>query len=484
MGVKRSALLLWVGLLLIAGSAALIGAVHTKIYGHDIFVLLDNGWRVLNGQRPHVDYDSPFGPVGFLIAALGLALSGGSVNGIGIGSALFSLAVGVWCYFAARHRLTPALLTVTCLFLTALVAAPYPLGLTPFDSSHAMVYNRYGYALLGLVLIGGGVSTGIALALALFLKASYFAAGLGLVLVSFFFKPFGRTAALRMVLGFSFVSLLLLWYLHFDVPAITRDLSMAAGARAASFGPSIIFAKTVPLASTLLAIVLFGWVVSGHIRLPLIGALVFGADILLLASNSQSAGLPLVAITAILFLNELRPAPAAVIAFGAILFVPQFASDLTGLAYGAYRMTRSAEVTRFTAPRLQPLMLFESNSDPESNGREFTTYVNDGVALLQREASPRDKVLTMDMTNPFPYALGWQPPRGGIASATFNVTLSEEHHPSAQEYFGDADIVMVPKQPAHEISLWDAFFRLYSPELTQRYSLRVESERWRLWRKK
>ena len=64
----------------------------------------------------------------------------------------------------------------------------------------AMIYNRYGYALLVLVLMEcfqrpdttisrseewlGGLSTGAAIGLALFLKASYFLAGMGFVVVS------------------------------------------------------------------------------------------------------------------------------------------------------------------------------------------------------------------------------------------------------------------------------------------------------------
>ena len=36
------------------------------------------------------------------------------------------------------------------LYLALLVTAPYALGTWPTWSSHAMVYNRYGYALLGL----------------------------------------------------------------------------------------------------------------------------------------------------------------------------------------------------------------------------------------------------------------------------------------------------------------------------------------------
>src|ERR1700693_6351930 len=64
------------GLLTICGAAALTGAVPTKVFGHDIFFQLDNGWRVINGQRPHLDYYSPWGPVTFLVTAMGLTISG------------------------------------------------------------------------------------------------------------------------------------------------------------------------------------------------------------------------------------------------------------------------------------------------------------------------------------------------------------------------------------------------------------------------
>ncbi len=53
------------------------------MFGHDIFFLLDNGWRVINGQRVHLDYYSPWGPVTFLITAAGPKMSHNSVNGIG-----------------------------------------------------------------------------------------------------------------------------------------------------------------------------------------------------------------------------------------------------------------------------------------------------------------------------------------------------------------------------------------------------------------
>src|SRR6266404_7788654 len=184
----------FIGLVLICGATALTGAVPTRMYGHDIFFLLDNGWRVINGQRVHLDYYSPWGPVTFLITATGLTISRYSVDGVGYGNALVASLIGSWTFYVAKNRLTPPLRVVLSFFLAVLVAAPYALGTSPILSSHAMVYNRYGYALLGLIVLEsfrsssgdgrdtraewiGGISTGVALSLTLFLKASYFLVG-------------------------------------------------------------------------------------------------------------------------------------------------------------------------------------------------------------------------------------------------------------------------------------------------------------------
>src|SRR5271168_2408422 len=67
-------------------ATAFAGAAHTKIFRHDIFLLLDGGWRVLNGQRPGVDFSPGTGPLLPLIMAAGLKLAGNSVRGVGYAS--------------------------------------------------------------------------------------------------------------------------------------------------------------------------------------------------------------------------------------------------------------------------------------------------------------------------------------------------------------------------------------------------------------
>ncbi len=522
---KQVAIACSIGLLLICGTAAFIGAVPTRIYGHDIFFLLDNAWRTVNGLRPHVDYDSPWGPVTFLLAALGLKLSGYGVDGIGYGNAVAALIVGVWAFFLGKNRLASPVRLLLSLFLAALVAAPYALGNSPFVSSHAMVYNRYGYALVGLILmetfqppraggreLTGGISTGAALSLALFLKASYFlmAAGLTGVLSLFLWRVAPRRI-FGIILGFSLASVCMMAYLRFDLSAMLGDLRMAAGARSESLSAAAGLWNLVNHAAVLLGAVLVGFAASlvlGNrvrrwrgFRLCLVGAFLYFVDIAIMSSNAQGDVLPVCAIFAILVVNlttedqEALPAAearssrayyAAMLCFGAVLFVPQFISDLAGLGYGAWKKERPstpAAVLRFTSPNLRPLLLYDG-ANPRSNGRTYTTYVNDGVALLERETKPDELVQTMDMTNPFPYALGRRPPRGGIAAMSYHYTLSDQHRPSDDRYFGNADIVMVPKHPAQDDIFYTDFWKAYEPGLQQRYKLAAESDWWLMYRRK
>src|ERR1700689_2772547 len=92
-------------ILAVSAATAFIGAVHTRIFGHDIFLLLDSGWRVLNGQRPAVDYSPGVGELLPLVMAAGLRLSHNSVQGIGYASALLGCLVGTWSYAIGRNRM-------------------------------------------------------------------------------------------------------------------------------------------------------------------------------------------------------------------------------------------------------------------------------------------------------------------------------------------------------------------------------------------
>ena len=515
-------------LFLICGTTVFVGAVPTRVFGHDIFFLLDNGWRAINGQRPHVDYASPWGPVTFVIVGLGLTLSGYTVDGIGFGNALFGLLIGFWSYRLGRHRLEGIPRILLSLYLVVLVVAPYCLGFGIFLTSHAMVYNRYGYALLGLILLEsfetaggprrereewiGGVSSGSAAALVLFLKITYFLAAALLLGASVFLGRHSRRRCLGAISGFALVSVILLAYLGFDVRAVLGDWRMAAGAR--SEGISMLelqwrFLINAPYLVLSAWLGIRGSIATGaagpgrrNFRLLALAALVSAADLLLLFSNLQRTALPLTTIFCLLMVNRVaaldvtpldpvqdsdRSSRRVVLLAGGVVFLIQFAWEFSGLAYAAVLKARPANlrsVARFTEPRLAPLLLYDDLSAPKSNGRQYTAYVNEGIALLRENTLPEETVLTMDMVNPFPYAMGRKPAIGGISAASYRYTLSDDYRPSDDRYFGTADVVMVPKQPASPPLYYDGFYRIYEPALHDRFRLAAESGMWYLYKRR
>lgn len=529
-GAARGRLLFVAGLLLICGTAAFVGVAPTVVFGHDNFFLLDNGWRILNGQRPHLDFYSPWGPVTFLIVGLGMALSNSSPNAIGYGSAIVGLLAGLGAYRLGRDRLEAELRIVFGLYLALLVTAPYPLGTWPICSTHAMVYNRYGYALLGLVLLEclqrsegteenagefwGGISTGVAVALALFLKASYFLVCVPMVGASLVSRRPSRRRLYGLAAGFGVVALALMAYLRFDILRVLQDLRIAAAGRSRMIAnnPSGLATKIqeqVPSLLIVVALLLFGsppkkqagrW--FEKYELPIWALLVFTADAMLVISNMQARRMPLLAAFGILFTGriiserrrrtgaespaERRRYVAGMLLCG-LLSLPQICLDLGGLAYGAVQKAHPwAEVSRvrFSIPRLRAMILYDGSGDVNSNGGVYTAHINEGIELLKRQCGPGDRVITFDMVNAFPYALGWRPAHGGMAAAAHNNLFSDEPRPSDDEYFGDATVVMVPKEPALAACYYDGFYRIYHPGLLARYRLVAESQSWWLYRLK
>jgi len=315
-----------------------------------------------------------------------------------------------------------------------------------------------------------------------------------------------------MIAGFPLVAIVMLAYLGFDIQAVLGDWKMAAGARAGSVTSLALKWKFILNTPYLILIAWLGFRGSlavedsrpgrRNFQLLLLAALVFAADILLIFSNQQKTQLPLSTVFSLVVVNKIvagdrtlqdpetdpaRTSRRAALFAGGVFFLVQFALEFSGLAYGAMLKAWPSNlhsVARFTEPRLVPLFLYDGLSEPSSNGRQYVTYVNEGIHLLRNNTRVDETVLTMDMVNPFPYALGRRPATGGIAAAAYRYTLSDMYRPSDERYFGTADVVMVPKKPALPEEYFDGFYRIYEPGLRERFRLAAESDMWYLYRRK
>jgi hypothetical protein len=491
---------------LICAATALIGAVHTRIFGHDVFIVFDAGWRVLNGQRPDVDFSPSMGPLLALLAAAGLRLAHNSVNGVGYMSAIVGAIVGGWSYALCRRRMAAIPAILSAIVITLIAVAPFPIGWPPNTSSHAMLYNRYGYALVGLVVlecfrpgtlsIYGGFSTGLVCVALLFLKPSYCLVALCLALA----RPERRRIG-GFLLGLATGSLAMMAYLRFDFGAVWNDVHTMSAAKSGGLSLWTIRWSFMNGLADLLPLALLALLVSIATTIrPLIWtALVFIGGGLLLATNAQPNRYPLNALLAILLVEHGRAAikdptsrlrsDTILVLLGLICYAPVFFSNASGVAYALWESRKNPpdSVARFQEPHLASLLLYDipngTDADQRSNGHVYVNYVNDGIDLIQRCSTAKETVFTLDMANPFPYALLRQPARGGSPALAFNHTFNDQRKPSSDWLFGSADMVMVPKHPASSEPDARALFRNYLPSIQAGFRLCAESDWWELYKR-
>lgn len=495
-----------------------VGVPRLKIYGHDVFVSLDGAWRILNGQRPVVDYFAQMGPLYYMLYASGLALARGNARGLGYGSTLASVLIAIWCFLLLRRRMAPAPFFLACLAVLLLAVAPFPLGLDFWQGTFSMKYNRYGFALTNLVLLesfldpekcsgrgmefGGGFSTGLACVVLLFLKISYGLIALGIAAASVLLRARERVRLAGLVAGFVLAGLPILMYLRFDVGALVREYRLLAVVKGDGLTPSRVlrrfytdrFEIAPVLLLTLLTAMLPDTLLRRRIALGVAAVLATLGGTLLLLTNTQSQGLPLLAGVALLVIDQLSTGVevekgasnrGALLCFGLLAVGIPLAQDVAGLATAfADKILPLRPSYRLQAPHLQALEFVNSSrANKNDNGEPFVRYTEEGMALISRYARPRETVLGMGLSNPFSYAMLRPPAHGGtVAMGSTNVSLHAI--PSKERLIGDVDLILIPAFPASERDVMTIVLNRYPEVLGSEYVRVAESENWSLYRRR
>ena len=498
----QTALLLTV--LAVCALRAWIGLSGMQTFCHDAFMPLDGAWRLLNGQRPHIDFYSYIGVLAYAPTAAGLLLSHGGAQGFGYGQALTGGILGAWTFLLARKRLPDVPAVLFCLAMVLLCTAPFAMGYSPLNISPANTYNRYGYAALALILLEavahrpsltkfeewlGGISTGSLIALLAFQKITFFGAAVFLLGALAFCRTQTARRWAGIAIGFASFSFAFCAYFGFHLMPMLQDLIMVAGGKrihARLYLLDSILAEAAALACFVLMATLL---LSLHNRLSaarslgIAGAAVCFTGILLVFGNFEAHGAPLALFFVLIAVSQLsfRASGAgqllrgAVLLWGTVFTIAALVPD--GLAFGYSTALRIA-----SSPHEKPMAGKNLASFiPVSNGIDYGTFVNDGMVLLNAYRQPGDTVMSLDFTNPFSYGLGMKPARGGTTALHYQTTFNDQHRPTAEWLFGSAKLVMVPKIFS-DPSLDDSMPRLYGPYLESHFRLLAESPQWKLYR--
>ena len=532
---RRLNILFYVVLLLIVTLEVWAAPHRIHRWAHDTWIFLDGGWRVLNGQRPYVDFFTGLGPVTFLLVALGLRISGGAAAGIDYGFATAALLSGVWAWRLSKPRIESPTAFLVAIFVALFVISPHAIGSRADMLTYASIYNRLAYALVAIVLVeamcpfrarqaasgfAGGVSSGAACALLIFVKPSFFLVAILIAAGSFLFPDHrGLRRFLGMLAGLAAISLAMSAYLRFDIGAVWYSLKTVGAARVQSqsgdprmdVGLFPFFKHAYDKIGNLAGLMFLALLVSllpGRARLHRyfdpwwILAAAFAVCIvetLFLMTNGTQTSVPLVAVFALLLASRIYTWWQAAslddrhrhglicgigLIFALVLFLPDMVGDFSSLLYSSALSVAGRQLPgRFNSPPLRSLMTRETPADWEEpdSGKSYVDLINDGIDLLERSSAPAESVFTLDYVNPFSYALQRTPAPGGAAYLGGSI-FNPRHMPSMEWMLGRADLVMVPKQPAQPgLARWlDGIFGQF---LRDRFSLAAESPSWQMYRR-
>ena len=467
------ALVAVVPVLLAVAALFVPGRLVSREMTWDLLFLLEGAWHLHSGHVPYVDFHLVMGPVVFELTRLGFLLVGFAPQAVLVAEVLAVLPIFAAATFAVSRRLPllPSVLFVV--YVSLLILLPANIGDSVEAYSLAMLYNRWGWsALMTLCLIlfvpprsegdCGWIDPLIGLGLLFFLfylKITYALAG-GVAVAFALVTPGHIRAHWRL-----WAAVLAVAGLDAVLPhnrAYLSDLWMFAqsGYIRADFSAHarLMLDSKDEYALMLASIALLIWLrLRGQAPASCAASatVVCALGVLVLSQNAQIGDIPLVAIPLLVIYQVLRQphvlersgAPSsstAVVLPLAVLLAWPFLSVVSEAATfgGYYRLARRPWGMRTVTETNLRGLIVERSGEHVRYAVSQVTYVDtllEASRFLAHLGGPL-KIMVVDQTNPFPFMLGYPPPRGA------NLWLQRETPPRpAAEMFGDADVVLIPK---------------------------------------
>lgn len=505
--------------------------VYFHIFTHDMFVPLEGALHLQHGHLPHRDFVSPLGILYYVIHYLPGLVAPISASTLIHANLLAAVLVALVALIVGRQRLPLWLASVVALYLGFVASSPRQIGEAASAISNNASYNRFGWALIGLLaivaacprpdptrraaLVDGAVAGGLLTALFL-IKLTYAGAGLGIVLVAL--VTVCRLSDWRfpaMLFGL-FGSVVLLMELSTGlIHLYLADVRMAASVATDVLRPAFAIRLLVYCATGAVAVLVIGLLNEPDQRrhrvwVPrtLLSLAIVLAGVAIGIQNHPELENPLLAIAVLVAgypaLQVLRHAApdatergarrltgrlcaTAFVAMAAVSMV----QDVAAIAWTAMApRARGAEVAWLAGTPIADLALSAANlpippqagSDPViRNDVALIGVIGEGAALLRPHLRGRHDAVVLPLTfsNPFPVVLGLPPVRHEVAWWHAGRTFSQDRKPDPDLLLGGVDYVMMPKRYMSYSTVL-AFHAAYAPEIARDFRLVDENRSWQL----
>ena len=516
-----------------------IGPTLVVLAPWDIFIDLDEAWRLHNGQVPHTDFHTPVGPLRFLLISVGMSLIGPQLNAVVVSNAIFLVIAVTLAVFVAFRRLSRLPAAAFVVFIMLMSGAARHIGRSPDLPGYIEFYNRFGWALICIVSLQlffprrrnlirlpliEGVVMGATIAALFYMKITYAVVALVALAVACWRDPQLRNSRmLGAAAGAAALVATAMWVsTGVSLLAYLGDISDAARAQTLSrrLGSA---RSTLKKGAPFVALTLGTWValvgVPAHRReIPwrtavgsggIFAFLVASGVLVAFWNTGEGAEIPLLVVAGMWVLAEhgrrssveertvqeranrprhdirLLIAMSSVIVTGSWIAFQDAASIALTATGREYRVSGAPSAQRFNAAPLADYVI-PSNVDWVTEiwrSAQLPGRINDGLALLRSHITTDDSVMTVGFSNVFPYALGTRPPRGVPVFLDLDNNLSELRHPDPDSLFADVDFVVIPiirSDEAHQggADKVGALLGIYRPYLNTHYGEVARSEYW------
>lgn len=468
----------------------------------DVFILLDGAYRMTEGQVPGTDFSNPIGPLLYGLISLGMDLQAvPSLAAVTYGSLIFLALISPLAWGVARSRLPAMYSAAFTIFVALTVVSVRPLGYSPWTTTYAMLYNRFGWVLYSVLLllvllrprrvatsatlVAQGLVVGVLLGLLFYCKINFCLAAMVAVAVGFALSTLPRRVhlGLSIVPGFLAVAVLMRLLFGVRIGDYAGDLMDAARAQEGGQRFGLLVDRVVDSAPVgLLSVVLVAGLFvaahrSGEVTRPLwrpavAMGFVLGSSVLIAAGNApEQADLPALVVAPLVLIASFAPRlpgwaggspkpsgqgglPQLFLAGLAALLIittgPIAAKDALGLgksvALRGY-VAAPPESQRLSGERLRDFVI-PADSQWQTAYRTAHTVsqmIDNGLLLLRQHISPGDTVFTMALTDPFSFPLALPSTRGGPLWWDLGFNFDRNTHPDPGQVLGSARWVMIPR---------------------------------------
>ena len=472
----------------IALAAALLraGFVAPTAFGWSTSILLDGGWRLYQGQVPHSDFHSPIGYAYLLLVSSAMHLWGPAANALAQAAAMVVLPLAAAAWFLASRRLSPVFAALITAFIAVHAGSISFFGTSDNQGiSFSGQYTRIAWGIFflipvqilldPLVPLGRGralaenLIVGAALGALFGIKITFFAGGVICVIAGLLLRPGQdrwRTVA-TMVAACSAVIALGLAASGASAGAYFSDLVMTQRSNSASLLHLLVeqAGRTdVAQACLLIAGLAMVWPlaferrVTGPARINLVrglGLLILGCGIS--AYNGTEYASPILALCTLILCATALPAIAPTAVAAVALVIPLLTLGVPVLKAGLHGRPDPGASDSFALPPYQgvdfvagshadegPLIACFSRTAHAVFATAYLRSLREGVDQLRRYVPEGSVVVTMDVANPFPFALGWPSPKGDVLFWHLDRNVSAATAPKAEILLAHVQAVMVP----------------------------------------